>query len=466
MISGRGFTLGITCCFCGGRLNIDAASTNTRCDHCGSVLKILRADGHSTYIIRDRVRKAEIKFLIDHQLKQRGEPLVSRWESIARIYVPFWQVSGTVIHIRTRPAGSVVRQSDIKDRFHSGRPQVEVKIKPRQFSLCADNTCVWRIQSLGVRPQVIDLEPLDSETIMEQTFAPVTRSNDEAEALFLRSASSTGRMGAETGSASETMAVGLECMLLYFPIWVVHFSHSQGRFRGQFDPLARRLVSLEEEDGKDAPLSTVKPKIGQDLRLIPHRCPNCGCDLPVSGESVTSYCSRCHRMYLGTQEGYRQLPLTVAAGAERGDRLFPFWLFSLPEPSDPKDSDFARALRLVGFSTDQFYLPAFHISNPSKLMRLLAQYNRRVEIIRYDNPIDEEYDLVNVVVTQAEAAQLLVPLTIAAKARKGFKTSEAPISGELSLGKPELVWLPYTLDRYFWRDTVTGATIEKAAVSV
>ena len=72
----------------------------------------------------------------------------------------------------------------------------------------------------------------------------------------------------------------------------------------------------------------------------------------------------------------------------------------------------------------------------------------------------------NVVVTQAEAAQLLVPLTTAAKAHKGFKTSEAPISGNLSLGKPELVWLPYTFDRYFWRDTVTGANIEKAAVSV
>jgi hypothetical protein len=164
---------------------------------------------------------------------------------------------------------------------------------------------------------------------------------------------------------------------------------------------------------------------------------------------------------------YKQLEVKVPSGLDKEHQLFPFWVFDLAAYSAESEADgLFQALSLIRFSHDRFYIPAFNIVNPSRMLRLVSHYNKRNDTFAFEKHPTNNYTFADVTLTPEHAASMIVPLTVATKTMKGFKSYEASISGRIDFSDPQLVWLPYAPDRYFWREQITGAAIEKAAVKV
>jgi hypothetical protein len=201
------------------------------------------------------------------------------------------------------------------------------------------------------------------------------------------------------------------------------------------------------------------------VTAVPHRCPNCGVDLPDAERSVTFYCGNCRRLYLDAGGDYRRLQVLIPENVNPEHRLFPFWVYQLNEAEFDGKDQLLATLRLLRLNAADFYLPAFEITNPTRMLRLLSFYNSRRQEFAFHPQPSQNYSFADVVRTPEQAAELIVPLLKAAAAKDGYRLSEIRKSSVTDIGAVKLVWLPYVANRYFWCDQLTGATIERAAVN-
>jgi len=465
MLPGAGYKLGITCCFCGGLLEIDEASHTTRCSHCGSVLKIARRAGVEKYYIEDTLIPREVKFHIDRHLKKEKLPLVSRWQDIVQVYLPFWRFSAAafIVHL-PRHRDIVEFECAANDDLTDG-PVSDVKITNKEISFCADERSNWGIASLGLRTQVVRLNPVNEEFQQNNHLVVPSVDRRAAGPRFGTTIKAMAGSVAKTGWSTDVSVAGLKESIIYYPIWIANFINSEGPFSAQFDPLPKRVVSIAAGELEIPPADT-----GGDgkspIQIIPHRCPNCGEDLPDNARSVTYYCHNCRRLLVGKSNGYDRLRVNVPEDADPKDTLFPFWVFDLTGPGWPEQGRLLEDVNLLQMRPDRFFMPAFEISNPLRMLRLLGHYNRlnsEHEFKFTEHPTDC-YSFTDVTLSAAEAARFVVVLPSAYAAVKGYFTELLRVEREFDVPQPRLVWLPYTRDRYFWRDNLTGATIEKAAV--
>ncbi len=457
-----GFRLGLTCPLCGGKLEIDAAGRTTICSHCASVLKISRSSGVPRYYIESSLSKREVKFLVDRDLKREGHSLVSSWHSLEQVYLPFWRVSGTVFKI---DCPQVNYDFDIPGNNPNDvdpSEQIEVKITPRELTLCADELLPWGMTSLGVRTQVLKLTPVDAEFVEKAHLVAPSMEEAQARERFDKSALSMARIAFMGFSHLQLHSVGVETMLIYFPLWLVGFSNREGRYLGQFDPLAKRLVSMGQKEF-ELPEAEQPTRTAATIQIAEHRCPNCGVDLPVA-DSVSYYCANCRRLYAESGSGYRELKVQVPAKTCEQDRLFPFWVFDLENSQWPDKPDFLESLRNCGLQCDRIIMPAFEISNPARILRLVKHFNRQDHHLSFESLPEGRYDFVDVHHRPEQATEVMLPLLMALEAKKGQMVIEGGLRDTPRLAPPELIWLPFVPDRYFLRDELTGATIEKAAV--
>lgn len=459
-----GYRLGITCCFCGGKLDVDEASHSICCPHCASVLKIARSSGIRKYVITGGLAEHEVKFHIDRQLKKNNLPLVSRWCALARVYVPFWRVTGTVFSTAVTPGNAGFEVCDTDVFLMEEKPVTGVNITIRDVSFCADEHFDWGLETLGVRTQTLQLRPLDKELYAANHFVPASLTLEQAQDRFDQATVTAAITTAHPGSEVQITTVGLEGTLIYFPIWVANFISAEGQKTARFDPLAKRVVLL---DRGAADLPAAEASLSSDtasLAIIPHRCPHCGMDLPEAERSVTYYCSNCQRLFVEADNGYQQLTVHIPADRNTEDTLFPFWVFDLSRSSWSGKDELLKAFNLIHYRHDVFYIPAFGVANPERLLRLVGHYNRQDHHLAFAGLPGEKYHFADVTLAPQQAARLILPLTAAAVVLAGYQTHNAPAKGTIDVAEPDLIWLPYAPDRYFWREQITGATIEKAAV--
>jgi hypothetical protein len=254
--------------------------------------------------------------------------------------------------------------------------------------------------------------------------------------------------------------------MVYFPVWIAVFTNANGKQTAQLDPLAKRVVSLSKGEMQIPNCDSNPCDAAAVVEIAPHRCPNCGVDLPANSSSVAYFCSNCEKMFVADGAEYRHIALDVPSELDDNAQLFPFWVFDLSGVQWPKKEDLMKALNLVQFSSDRFYVPAFNITHPARMMRLVSHYNRQPITIPFAEEKGGRYTFADVTLPPEVAAEMIAPLTVAAKAAKGFRLYEAPVSGTPAVADPKLIWLPFVLDRYFWVEQITGAAIEKAAIRV
>lgn len=464
MIAGGGYRLDITCCFCGGSLEVDEASRTVRCRHCGSVLRIAR-DGHvPKYRINDGLAEREVRFLIEHDLKKAKEPLTQSWHGLAQVLVPFWRITGMVLTIRRRATGIPAELFGVREDTADDSPQTEVTFNRKDVTFCANEDFPWGVDSLGVRTQVATLLPLERDFPQAHHLVPLTIDLPAARKRFERTVLSAATAVAPAQIELHTRTVGTEISIIYFPLWIGDISNTRGKKLVQFDPVARRVVALCDANG-DVPTADMLPiEETPSLQIVPHRCPNCGADLPDRGRSVAFFCANCRRLFLDNGQEYRECAIRTAGDAAAPCRLFPFWVFNLSTIDRPPDAALHRNMHLLQFREDSFFVPAFEITNPARLLRLVTHYNRCAELPVFEARSVNPETLVDATLSANFAGRLVFPLALAAAALKGLSVEDVPQFPETRFADPQLVWLPYLPERYFWQEALTGAAIERAAV--
>ncbi len=453
------YRVGIDCCFCGAALEIDEASKTTQCGHCGSTMRIAR-NGLLKYHLRDSLQKREVKFHIERHLKKELRPLASSWGEIRRVFLPFWRVTGTVFSIKEKNIVQNPCETADPELVHIQKegPAVDVKIIPKDITFCGNDDYTWGLHSLGVRSQVLKLIPVDSDSFGQDAVMSLTLTQTDAEKRFRDSARSYATIGLAERSACSVTSLGLDTSLVYFPLWIADFASAEGRMRAEFDPVAERVVSVGPRK-QELPKCRNADISDGAISATPHRCPNCGCDLPPNEKSYTFYCKNCDRLLVERGGDYAILPLAIPEGAEGSDRLFPMWVFDVS--SSPAISE---QLRSLGYVSNRFFVPAFDISNPYRMIRLISFYNNMHGYFSFAKRQQGEYHFAEVVMSARRAQELILPLAHCASALRGqWKGREIEISNGPEL-QPELIWLPFNVRDYFWCDQLTGATIEKAAV--
>jgi hypothetical protein len=179
---------------------------------------------------------------------------------------------------------------------------------------------------------------------------------------------------------------------------------------------------------------------------------------------VTYYCGNCRRLFLDQGERYEQIEVRIPVGLDSGCTLFPFWVFDLAALDGAGKVDLLEDLSCLQFGSDRFFMPAFDVANPLRMLRLVTHYNRRDDVFSFEEHPASRYSFVDVTCSPEHALRLISAFTSAALAVRGFRPCDAKVTREINVAERELIWLPYTPDRYFWREDITGATIEKAAV--
>ncbi len=462
----QSFSIGLTCCFCAGRLEVDEASRTVRCPHCASLLKVNRASGIQRFVITEDIPRHQVKFHIDRHLKKASEPLASGWNTIDELYVPFWRIRGMACAIFRKPSDRILNPEtgDVEDQRDDSVDGI--MIRARDISFPANDEYPWGITTLGVRTQVVPLEPLDAEFTEMHRLMSDTVSRTEAGARFQKAADVSFSYMNEGGHQIRAMGAGLDYDLIYFPLWIAHYVSSAGRFTAQFDPVAGRVVSITDGDTQLPPAAGHVERAKSPVTLIAHRCANCGQDLPDSPRSSTYYCSNCRRLYAETERGYRPLSVRIPPGTERGDSLFPFWVFDMTRSNWRDEYDYPGVCRTIGFQDRQFIFPAFQLVNPQELFKLVLHYNRRennIDLVEYPN---RSYPFADCATSARHAMSMIPQFIRAALAARGVSTAAERTTEIPDVPEPELIWLPCRQDRYFWRERTTNAAITRAAVRV
>lgn len=462
MTATPGYRLDITCCFCGGSLDIDEAGRTVRCPHCASILRVAREGRTVKYRFGDRLPEREVRFLIEHHLKKAREPLAQSWQYLSRVFLPFWRITGLALTIRRRANEYVPDIIAGADEPRDDASPVEVTLRHKEVTFCAHETFFWGVESLGVRAQVGTLIPLEHDFHASHHLLPLTGNWAHAQERFERTVTSTATAVAPPGARPETRVISAEAAIIYLPLWVGQFTSVAGTRQVQFDPLARRVVALLNADA-NLPAADTQTTL-DSVHIVPHRCPNCGADLPERARAVAFFCAGCRRLFLEDGRGYREHPMRMPGAPEPGQRLFPLWVFDLQRPVDGDTALLMESIKLLGFRNDRFLVPAFELTNPARLLRLVIHYNRRSQLPHFEAAQLRPDFFADVSVSPHLAARLVLPLTLAARALNGFPAGEVPALSECGLADPELVWLPYAAERYFWHEVITGASIERAAV--
>lgn len=261
--------------------------------------------------------------------------------------------------------------------------------------------------------------------------------------------------------------------LIYFPLWVVNFITNDGKYHQIIDAISGR--TLKQSPGyfelKENPTRGTKEI--STPKIIPHRCPNCGWDLPVTPFHLIFPCENCNRIWEISANGYQPIKGEIAkvknselTGSSKSICYYPFWVFQA-RPAKTKDFPIRKLVELIPSEIGWFkvkdkskpflfYIPAFEIKNLSKipaLSMILTRTQPDLETETWEHP-----KLSGAVMSAADARKIAQILWIHLISEK----VNLPLDEwkELILEKGKLVWYPYYEECNFLEDLITGYTFQ------
>ncbi|MBI5868995.1 MAG: hypothetical protein HZB43_12040 [candidate division Zixibacteria bacterium] len=382
----------------------------------------------------------------DRYLKEQGRPLSQPGCRGHLVYLPFWHARAIVAiqHTlvephppeRTVPLGL---SSLAHDLWNSESPRIvsrepsdpEWEIKPWDFSYAAFENGLSGMDSLGVRAQTISLRDCSETSASEETLW-WSATGQAADAVPRLEAAVASLLAHAHGSVpNRPRIISPQVSLIYWPVWIITQGGRDQLAGVEMDAVSGRVIrEISRLPRLPEPGAVIE---GEAPRLLPHRCPSCGADLPADGFLSVFPCANCRVLIAQFGNGDRRaLTCEFAEGsAPRGSLWHPFWAF---EP-------------------DQIMVPAFPIRNYRALVRfgmIVSGQNRSFSV-----PSEPPNHLVGV---------SLLP-DIAAGFAALIHDQESPSPDSCALSLPRLVFIPLRPDRGELTDSVTGLCLPKAALA-
>ena len=453
-----GFFIGVTCPACGADLEIQENFFVLTCHHCGSAMRIVMPETPPAYIIKSKFGPVEARFHLDHHCKQNSLPLTPSDLFLTGIYYPYWKVTAVLLKLRNR----------IEERTVSSEteyePDTSIQIRKSEISLnpfsvtfgagTKDNTIPY---SLGMRTDYLKMFPFSNDNV-EQNFSclPVLREWDDVQGNLKKNIAGLGSLVQADFGKNKTEYFHARGALVFFPYYTAEDDFSGKRHRFIIDAVTGRVSSSSNEESGPRPGAPLKGifDFGR-LTVEPHRCSNCGIDLP-SEQSFVYICRNCQKLtFLENNPLLKSTICGATQTSRKGAQNFPFWAFRLSESQK-------RELQVLFggiYQSDFLVVPAFRISNFEALYRLSKRISSALPKISLAEIDSTDSRFGSVSVGPGEASSLAEIIIYRERLSRSASAAPSPFSPQEIF----LFYAPFHLENYFFVDSVLNAvTFEKS----
>lgn len=453
-----GFTIGVSCPGCGGELELEDNFFTLECDHCGSAIRLLMPEAPPTFVADVKTTKREARFAIDRYLKKNDQPLTNSGYQLKKLYYPYWKVDAILFRVRKGMEKRVVYSDNFEENEISyDKEKTDISLSPYTTTLTAGINFDGLPDSLGLRSEYIKLFPLSDEK-MEEDFdlLPIIKPWDEIRESLFEHVGAISSFDSNLFGVNKTDIYCPKAMLLYFPFFIFDFYDTDGFNRFVIDGVTGKVINhittlnLEASDSYE----NRHLKLGE-ISIIPHRCNNCGEDLPPE-ESLVYICRNC-QVITDLEPGVAIESIQQVTHKDgKHDIFVPFWAFTI------KGVNEALLKSIFGgiYRSDKVVIPAFKVQNYNALFKLSKRMSAAFPQLNFETltKMNKLYTPVNLPLNEAVA---LTELFIT-KDQFNKNISYKNLPKKFQFDEISLFYAPFHLESYFYVDSVLQAvTFEK-----
>jgi len=459
-------TVSASCPSCAAPFEFLEGANVARCPFCNLPLLFQSQKKILRYFLPPKLEKSQVRFLIDRFRKTNGQSLSKRVDEIRLFYVPFWRFTAQVFY-------TIIDQTSLVPAPDDSEEEILTKDWDINFAAHIENDL--GVATLGIRSQWLKLNILTHRRLLKD--GEVLNLNTNSSQAKDRALKSLRLYTDKKKSYDDELILRLieeRLSLIYFPFWVANFIAPEGKFFQTIDGITKRTLKqgsgyfeLKQANQEDA--EKLHP-----LKIVPHRCPNCAWDLPVTPFHVVFPCNNCKRIWKLSQNGYKQVTGEKAkADQEQGISpskdlaYYPFWVFQT-KLQDEQTLSVQDALRLlpseIGLfkASDKrrpllFYVPGFNIKNLNRIPAVGLAFTRSQPA--WQPEANNKGKLEGVFITEEDAkelAEIIWVNLICSRTNLDFETWR-----NLKFENARVVWLPFFEDGIFLRDTLMDYAFQK-----
>ncbi len=456
-----GFFIGMTCPGCAGELELDQDFFVLNCQHCGSVHRLVMPDLPPAFLAPVKILKREARFSINRYLKKNDLPLTDKKLQLKRVYYPYWKIDAILLRFRKSMFRNVYYDEETNTEVVvSEKMNKDISLLPYTTTIGAGCHYDGLPDTLGMRTDYIKLMPYSKENIDEKFYSyPVARSWEEIRLNLSANLASIGCIDDNEFGVNKTRLFNPKAVMVYFPFYVFESFNDYGFNRYVVDGVTGRLIEhVEELEINSGEESSDSPDIEfGSLKVVEHRCSNCGEDLPAE-QSYVYICYNCQSLQVLDDTGFsiNEIFVVQPDGNHRDNEYFPFWSLKMSE------ADAVRLKPVFGgiYSSDRLVIPAFKVANLDAMFKLSKRISSafpKMNLTSLDKT-DSKYHQVNLSLSEA-IIQAEVFIYRDKYAKEVGLNNETPPFRPIEVG---LFFLPFHPENYFFLDSVINAiTFEK-----
>ena len=415
------------------------------------------------FLVSARTTKREARFNIDRHLKEKGLPLTGSGLHIKRLYYPYWKIDAVLFKVRNRIDERVVSyDKNYNDDVVVENEKTDVSLTPYMTTLPAGTEMAGIPATIGLRADYLKMVPFSTENQQDEFDPlPLAKSWEEVRRTLNKRTNSLGNIVQADFGKNRTELFHPKASLVYFPYFVVESYPGKDYNRFVVDAVTGRVASHVTDRPQSDSFEYSEPVDYQpgQLLVIPHRCGNCGVDLPEE-QSYIYICENCRQLaVLDNRADISAGVYTAETEASPNDLLFPFWSFGISQDQSSQLRPIFGGL----FSSGRLVIPAFRVQNFDALCRLskrISAAHPRLQLSLVEQ-FDARYKPVAVC---SDEARMLADVFIH---REKYQPGGAP--AELITFRPTdtaLFYAPFHPESYFYVDSILNAVTFERKLSV
>ena len=226
-----GFYIEVTCPGCGSGLELNEDFFVLKCDHCGSVHRVVMPDVPTAYFVPAKIDRREARFSIDRYLKKNDLPLTASGMALKQVYYPYWKVDAILFKLRNKAYERVVvAESEYNDPVSVTHERTEINLTPYIATCAAGSYFDGVPASIGMRAEYIRMLPYSVENLQEDFDSlPIVTTWEDVRADLKTKMGIISDVDPASFGKNVTELFHPRASLVYFP-FLVFESYTQGGF--------------------------------------------------------------------------------------------------------------------------------------------------------------------------------------------------------------------------------------------